>query len=152
MDQLTKDYKTLVRSAWRLFSMSHRTWNAPLDKLGLSATTFAILETVIRTPGITQQEISDALSIDKSCASRGCKQLAMRGYIRREKNQTCSHGYRCHPQDGAEEAYQQALNAQQELIHAIFEKQNADGMQQCAAFMDGLIQRIEQAQNEEEPT
>ncbi|MBR6767453.1 MAG: MarR family transcriptional regulator, partial [Clostridia bacterium] len=80
MDKLTGDYKSLVRSSWRLFYLSHRAWAKAIEDMGLTTSTYSPLEMIVQNPGVTQQEISDELSIDKSCTSRSCRILEENGF------------------------------------------------------------------------
>ena len=75
MDQLANNSKPLVRTAWRLFYLSHRAWSQPIEQAGLTTSSFPVLEMIVQNPGITQQEITDQVSLDKSCTSRACKAL-----------------------------------------------------------------------------
>ena len=142
MDQLTCRYKELVRNSWRIFSLSHRMWNEPMAQAGLSTATFPILETIILSPGISQQEISDVMSLDKSCTSRGCKLLETNGLIRREKSQRVAHGFHCYPTEEGHAVFKDIITKEKAQIHALFESENLEDIARTAAVMERLVERL----------
>ena len=142
MDKLTKDYKDLVRSSWRLFYLSHRAWAKAIEDLGLSTGTYSPLELIAQKPGITQQEISDELSIDKSCTSRSCKQLESSGFIRKEKSPDCTHGFKCFPTDKGLEACEKIIGIERIHIHALFEDIDLEQLEKSTALLNSLIDRL----------
>lgn len=146
MDKLTGDYKALVRSSWRLFYLSHRSWAKAIEDMGLSTATYSPLEMIVQQPGITQQEISDELSIDKSCTSRACKYLETNGFIYREKSPDCTHGFKCYPTDRAIEAYERVIEIERIHIHALFEDIDIKELETAAALLDSLIERLKTQQ------
>jgi len=142
MDALTKEYKRLVRDSWKLFYLSHRAWSKAIEDLGLSTSAYSSLELIFQKPGITQQEISDALSIDKSCTSRACKQLDAHGFIRREKSPDCTHGYQCYPTDKAKETCERIIDIERIHIHTLFEDIDISKLKMSSSLLDSLIERL----------
>ena len=142
MDQLACRYKELVRNAWRIFSLSHRVWNEPMAESGLSSATFPILETIVLSPGISQQEISDVMSIDKSCTSRGCKHLETSGLIRREKSMRFSHGFHCHPTEEGVAVFNEIIAKERAQIHAMFDEEDPEEIAHAVLVMERLLERL----------
>ena len=142
MDQLARRYKELVRNSWRIFSLSHRMWNEPMAEAGLSTASFPILETIVLSPGISQQEISDVMSIDKSNTSRGCKLLEANGLIRREKSQRVAHGFHCFPTEQGTAVFREILTKEIAQIHALFEDENPDEIAEAVAVTERLLKRL----------
>lgn len=146
MDKLTRDYKALVRSSWRLFYLSHRSWAKAIEDMGLSTATYSPLEMIVQQPGVTQQEISDELSIDKSCTSRACKYLETNGFIYREKSPDCTHGFKCYPTEKAIEACERVIAIERVHIHALFEDIDISELETASALLDSLIERLKTQQ------
>lgn len=142
MDKLSKEYKRLVRSSWRLFYLSHRVWAKPIEELGLSTATFSPLEIIVQNPGVNQQVVADELSLDKSCMSRACKFLETNGFITREKSTDCTHGFRCYPTEKALNAYQKVMDMEDVHIHALFSDANINELESSIALMNRLIDRL----------
>jgi len=142
MDKLSNEYKRLVRNAWKLFYLSHRVWAKPIEELGLSTATFSPLEIIVQNPGVNQQVIADELSLDKSCTSRACKFLETNGFIIREKDTDCAHGFRCYPTEKAKDVYQKVMEIEDVHIHALFSDANIDELDSSIALLDHLIDRL----------
>ena len=143
MDRFAKSYKGLVRSAWRLFSLSHRAWGESMAEAGLSTSTFPLLESIVRKPGISQQEIADDLSIDKSCSSRGCRFLESKGFIRREKSQLVAHGFLCYPTEKGLKVCEEVISKEEAKIHEIFGGAPPEDMEKAADLLQQLLQDVQ---------
>lgn len=142
MDQLTQSYKELVRNSWRLFSLSHRAWNEPMTEAGLSSSTFPLLECVVLRPGISQQEIADELSMDKSVVSRGCRYLETEGFIRREKSLRVAHGFLCQPTEKGLKTCEEVLVKEQIKIQELFSGENPDCLIRANRLMKHLLEQM----------
>lgn len=143
MDQLSKNYKMLVRNAWRLFSLSHRAWASPMAEACLTSSSFSVLEMIVQNPGVTQQEIADRISLDKSCTSRACKALETNGFIRREKCPKSSHAFRCYPTEKAPAVVDSIVEKESMHIHQLFEGEDAEAMKTAIVLLDRLIKQME---------
>ena len=142
MDQLSKDYKKLVRNAWRLFYLSHKAWAATIEEAGLTTASFPVLEMIVQNPGVTQQEITDQVSLDKSCTSRACKALEAGGFIRREKCLKSAHAFRCYPTEKAPEVVEMIIQQESQHIHDLFGAQNPDDFARASAFLADLTEKM----------
>lgn len=142
MDKLSKEYKQLVRSSWRLFYLSHRVWAKPIEELGLSTSTFSPLEIIVQNPGVNQQVIANELSLDKSCMSRSCKFLETNGFITREKSRDCTHGFLCYPTEKALDVYQKIMEIEDAHIHALFSDVNIDELENSISLLKHLVDRL----------
>lgn len=142
MDALTHDVKHLVRQSWRLFSQAHHAWAKIFAQVDLNTSTFPIIESIVAKPGITQQEIADELNIDKSCTSRSCRYLENNGFIRREKNEECTHGLRCYPLEKAISAHETVLEAIQGQIHALFDQESQQRIQDATEYIAHMTEQF----------
>jgi len=140
---LSNNYRCLVRNAWRLFSLSHRTWDATIEDVGLTSTSFSVLEMIVQTPGVTQQEIADHISLDKSCTSRACKALETDGFIRREKSLKSAHAFRCYPTDKAAAVVDDIVQKESRHIHRLFEAESQAEMERTIALLAHLIEQLQ---------
>lgn len=148
MDRLTKEYKALVRSGWRLFQLSHRAWSRSMEQQGLSSSTFPVVEMAVQQPGVTQQAIADALSIDKSCVSRAVKQLEDNGFLRREKCGECARGFSCYPTDKARAAYETVIAEESEHICRLMADVSPDALADANALCVRLIEHLTQEEDQ----
>ena len=143
MDKLSKNYKMLVRNAWRLFYLSHGAWASSMAEAGLTSSSFSVLEMIVQHPGVTQQEIADKISLDKSCTSRACKALETDGFIRREKSSDAAHALRCHPTEKAAPVVEAIIEKESRHIHEMFEGENPAEMEKAIALLGHLIEQLQ---------
>lgn len=143
MDQLARNYKKLVRNAWRLFYLSHKAWAVSIEEAGLTTASFPVLEMIVQNPGVTQQEITEQVSLDKSCTSRACKALEAAGFIRREKSLQSAHAFRCFPTEKAPEVVERITGQEARHIHALFENQNPESFTRANDFLAELIETMQ---------
>ena len=143
MDQLAKNYKTLVRNAWRLFYLSHRAWSQPIEQAGLTTASFPVLEMIVQNPGVTQQEITDQVSLDKSCTSRACKALEAAEFIHREKCLKSAHAFRCYPTEKAAAVVEEMVEKESRHIHRLFEEENSAEMEKAISLLAHLIEKMQ---------
>jgi len=143
MDQLTKNYKMLVRNAWRMFYLSHRAWAKTIESAGLTTASFPVLEMIVQHPGITQQEMTDQISLDKSCTSRACKALEAGGFIRREKSSDSAHAFRCYPTEKAPAVVEKIIEEECRHIHLLFNNENVGNFEQANAFLTHLTEKMQ---------
>lgn len=142
VDKLFADYKMLVRSAWRLFYHTHRTWAVSIEAKGLTTASFPILEMIVNHPGVTQQEITDQISLDKSGTSRACKLLETKGFIRREKCLQAAHAFRCYPTEQAVGIVEDVVRQESAHIHRLFDGEDPADMEAAVAILSRLTDQL----------
>ena len=142
MDNLTKEYKALVRAGWRVFNLSHRAWDKAMNELGLSTATFPVVEMAVQQPGVSQQTIANALSIDKSCVSRSVKYLVENGFLLREKCPERTHGFRCYPTEKGLAAYDRLYELEGTHIRTLFTDIDPAELARANALCAQLIERL----------
>lgn len=142
MDRLTKEYKELVRYGWRLFTLSHRAWSREMEQHGLSSSTFPVVEMAVQQPGVTQQVIADALSVDKSCVSRAVKHLEDEGFLLREKASECARGFCCYPTEKARAAYEAIIAIEARHIRELAGDVAPEALAGANALCARLVERL----------
>jgi len=142
MDKLASGYKALVRKAWQFFYLSQRSWSKPIEQAGLTISSFPVLEMIVSKPGINQQEITDEISLDKSCTSRACKALEANGFIRREKNPNCPHGYLCYPTEKAPALVDEIISQECRYINALFAQEDPAELERAIALLAHLTKQL----------
>ncbi len=67
-----------------------------LKDLGIGPGQFPLLMTLFHNDGITQEELSGIVCLDKATTARGVKKLEVLGYLTREVNPDDRRAYRLH--------------------------------------------------------
>ena len=98
---------------------------------------------IVQNPGVTQQEITDQVSLDKSCTSRACKALEAAEFIRREKSLKSAHAFRCYPTEKAAAVVDEIVDKESRHIHRLFEEENPEEMEKAIALLAHLIEKMQ---------
>ena len=96
----------------------------------------------MQNPGITQQDITDQLSIDKSCTSRACKFLEANGFIYKEKSSVCSHGFLCFATEKGQDVCRRVIELEDIHIHALFQNLDVARLNNANDFLFELIEKL----------
>ena len=113
-----------------------------IEEAGLTTASYPVLEMIVQNPGVTQQEISDQVSLDKSCTSRACKALEAGGFIRREKSLNSAHAFRCYPTEKAPAVVKRITQQEARHIHDLFSAQDPEDIVRVSAFLVELTEKM----------
>ncbi|BCN30615.1 MarR family winged helix-turn-helix transcriptional regulator [Anaeromicropila herbilytica] len=90
-----------------------------LAKYNLSMSSYPYLLVLKRCSGISQNDISKELNVDKSMSARTIKKLIEEGYIRKEQNKEDIRAYQLYLTDKAREIIPEILTIVQDWIDII---------------------------------
>ncbi|HPF87904.1 MAG TPA: MarR family transcriptional regulator [Candidatus Limiplasma sp.] len=92
------------------FSIIHRQSSAYLDRQlkprGITASRYTHILVICENPGVSQEEISDRLKIDKGSVARTLQQFEQDGYITRYTAAEDKRQYRVYPTEKARALYE----------------------------------------------
>jgi DNA-binding MarR family transcriptional regulator len=72
-----------------------------LDDTGIGAAQFPFLMTIFRNEGISQEQLTQRMAVDKATTARAVKNLMSSGYVTRERNPDDRRAYLLYPTDKA---------------------------------------------------
>lgn len=85
------------RALLRVVQLLRKVQQVQTTKLGLGSSQMLMLEQVLRLPGMSQDELSTELFIDKTTTAKGLKRLVQDGYVHKERDAQDRRVYRLQP-------------------------------------------------------
>lgn len=85
------------RALMRVVQLLRKVQQVETRKVGLGSSQMLMLEQVLRLPGMSQDELSTELFIDKTTTAKGLKRLVQEGYVRKERDAADRRIWRLHP-------------------------------------------------------
>lgn len=90
VDKSTKEEKILKKAMGRFISILYRQsqvyFNYILKEFDITSAEYSLLLYLYKKDGITQEDLSTYLYIDKSAITRAIKSLEQKGYVKRQKD------------------------------------------------------------------
>ncbi|HDP78302.1 MAG TPA: MarR family transcriptional regulator [Mesotoga infera] len=84
------------RWIYRISRSANVYFSREMQRFGLGSGHFFFVRVLMSRDGITQNELSEILSVDKGTTAKAMKKLTRKGYIRREPDPLDSRSYRLH--------------------------------------------------------
>ena len=114
-----------------------------LKKYELSIGTYAYLLVLKRMPGISQNEISKELNVDKAMSARTIKKLIELGYIRKEENKLDVRAYKLYITERAEKIIPEIVEILNEWIDILLEGNSEEQKEKGIAFLEGVLENAQ---------
>lgn len=134
----------LVKIA-RAIGILNRTFQAYITK-ALTETDLSYSESIFLVnigdrPGISQEELSTLLAIDKAAVARSVKSLGKKDYIRTERSKQDKRAKELYLTDSGEEFIQFMDNLHRQWAEQIMSDMNEDDLEIFALWMDSMSNR-----------
>lgn len=110
-----------------------------LEKYQLSIGTYPYLLALSKAPGISQNEISRELNVDKAMSARTIKKLIELGYIRKEENKQDIRAYRLFITESAEKILPDIIMILDEWIEILLEGNSQEQKEKGIVFLEGVL-------------
>jgi len=126
---MRKGRPSLIKFTNTLYRITQAYSDEALKKYELSSGTYPFLMKLNEKEGISQNQISKELSVDKAMSARSISKLIDLGYIRKENDETDSRAYKLYLTDKAKEIIpdiQDIINNWIDFITEDFEEEEKD--------------------------
>lgn len=111
-----------------------------MEKYKLSIGTYPYLLALKRLPGISQNEVSRELNVDKSMSARTIKKLIELGYIRKEENKKDIRAYKLFITENAEEVIPEIIKILDEWIDILLQGNSEEQKEKGIIFLEGVLE------------
>jgi DNA-binding MarR family transcriptional regulator len=118
---MKEDRPSLTKVTNCLYRYTQSYTDEALAKFQLSSGTYPFLLNLYHNEGISQNQISKALNVDKAMSARSIKRLIDIGYIRKEENRNDSRAYKLFLTDEAKNIIPDIINEIDKWIDIITE-------------------------------
>lgn len=112
-----------------------------LSKFKLTTGTYPYLLVLNRCDGISQNDISKELSVDKAMSARTIKKLIELGYVRKEENKDDVRAYKLHITDKGKCLVPEIKKVTQEWINILVEGNNEDEIRISMKFLENVLRK-----------
>ena len=134
---LMRNINTIARCA-SLFRDEH------LKDTGLSGWQAPYIPEIIKTPGITQEELAQKLHVNRSNVTRQLTLLEDNGFVIRKRCETDRRSVEVYPTDKAREAHTRVKAVYKEWRELLFEGMSEKERNTLEIMLDGLAKRAEE--------
>lgn len=144
----------MKNSIGRLISILHRQAqiyiNCTLKEYGITSAEYAFLLYLYRKDGITQDELSTYLYIDKSATARAIKSLEEKGYVTRNKDdidKRCNRVYISEKARACETEIKQRIHRWSEFLTEDMDEESID---MTFTILEGMVEKVERTKFKKE--
>jgi Transcriptional regulators len=111
-----------------------------LAKFNLTIGTYPYLLVLNRNEGISQNEISRELSVDKAMSARTIKKLIELGYIRKEENEEDIRAYRLYITDKAKSIIPELIEILNEWTDILVQGNDKEKIESSLEFLENVLE------------
>lgn len=111
-----------------------------LAKFNLTIGTYPYLLVLNKNGGISQNEISRELSVDKAMSARTIKKLIELGYIRKEENKGDIRAYKLYITDKAENIIPELIEILNEWTNILVQGNDKEKIETSLEFLESVLE------------
>ncbi|KZL92609.1 MarR family winged helix-turn-helix transcriptional regulator [Clostridium magnum] len=111
-----------------------------LGKFDLSIGTYPYLLVLNKNQGISQNEISRELSVDKAMSARTIKKLIELGYIRKEENEEDIRAYKLYITDKAKSIMPELIEILNEWTDILVQGNDKERIESSLEFLENVLE------------
>lgn len=127
------------------FGILYRTFlsyiSKSIESKDLSFSDSVFLVNIGEKEGISQEEIADALAIDKAAIARSVKGMEQRGYVRAIKSASDKRAKELYLTETGHDLYRQMLNLNEEWLKQVLGNMNSDEIENFAKIISGISEK-----------
>lgn len=138
----------MSKSIGRLMSILHRQsqvyFNCTLKDFNITSAEYSFLMYLLHNDGVTQDDLSTYLYIDKSATARAMKSLEQKGFVLRNKNthdKRCNHVYLT---EKAKEFGPEIINRITQWSKLLTEDMDQDTIDMVYTALESMVAKVEQ--------
>lgn len=131
--------RNLIRLNNNIYRCTQSYVDKKLEKYNLTIGTYPYLLMLIKKPGISQNEASRELNVDKAMSARAIKRLIEFGYVRKEENKEDSRCYKLYITESGEKITPEVIKIINEWVDILLEGNNKDNIEKSISFLEGIL-------------
>lgn len=136
------DYK--IRPLLKLTNRIYRCTQAYIDKelakFNLTIGTYPYLLVLNKNEGISQNEISRELNVDKAMSARTVKKLIKLGYIRKEENREDIRSYKLYTTDKAKSIIPEIIEILNDFTNILVQGNDKETIESSMDFLESVLE------------
>lgn len=132
--------RTLIKLTNSIYRCTQVYIDKKLEKYNLTTGTYPYLLVLNRNVGISQNEISRELSVDKAMSARTIKKLIELGYIKKEENKEDIRAYKLYITDKAKDIIPEVLEIIEEWIGILVQGNEKERIEASIEFLESALE------------
>lgn len=132
-------FRGLIRLTNNIYRQTQAYLDKRLEELQVTTGSYPYLFILNKNAGISQNEISRELSVDKAMSARTIKKLIDLGYITKEENEEDVRAYKLYLTDKGKAVIPKIKRVINEWIEILVEGQNEEDISTSIEFLEGVL-------------
>ncbi|KOF55714.1 MULTISPECIES: MarR family winged helix-turn-helix transcriptional regulator [Clostridium] len=132
---------TLIKLTNGIYRCTQVYLDKRLCEINLTTGTYPYLFVLDQCRGISQNDISRELSVDKAMSARTVKKLIELGYVRKEENKEDVRAYKLYITDKGKSLIPEIHKIVQEWINILVEGNNEDEVKTSIKFLEDVLKK-----------
>lgn len=131
---------TLIKLTNNIYRCTQTYVDKNLEKFNLTTGTYPYLLVLNKKSGISQNEISRELNVDKAMSARTIKKLIMLGYIRKEENKEDVRAYKLYITKEAKDIIPEIINVIEGWTDILVKENSDEKLQISIEFLESVLE------------
>ena len=137
---MNNQFRDLIKLTNNIYRCTQVYLDKRLEKLSLTTGSYPYLLVLNRSEGISQNEISRELNVDKAMSARTIKKLIELQYIRKEENKNDIRAYKLYLTDKGKEIIPEILSIIEEWTNMIIEGNEEEHINSSIEFLGNILE------------
>lgn len=139
----------LIKLTNNIYRCTQTYMDKNLEKFNLTVGTYPYLFVLNKNPGISQNEISRELNVDKAMSARTVSKLIKLGYIRKEENVHDIRAYKLYITEQGKSIIPEIFSIVQEWIDILVKGNSEEKIQIAIEFLESVLENAKKHKRKE---
>jgi DNA-binding MarR family transcriptional regulator len=141
---MNNKFRDLIRLTNNIYRCTQVYLDKKLEKLNLTTGSYPYLLVLNNNQGISQNEISRELNVDKAMSARIVKKLIDYGYIRKEENENDIRAYKLYLTNKGKEVIPEIIEIIQEWTDMLIEGNAEEQIENSLEFLGKVLENAKE--------
>lgn len=132
--------RSLIKLTNSIYRCTQTHIDKKLEKFNLTTGTYPYLFVLNRNEGISQNEISRELNVDKAMSARTVKKLIELGYIRKEENEEDIRAYKLYITDKAKSIIPEIIEILDDFTNILVQGNDRERIEASIEFLESVLE------------
>lgn len=137
---MDNEVRILLKLTNSIYRCTQACIDKKLEKFNLTIGTYPYLLILNRNEGISQNEISRELSVDKAMSARTVKKLIELGYIRKEENEEDIRAYKLYITDKAKQIIPELIEILNDWTNILVQGNDKEKIETSLEFLESVLE------------
>lgn len=141
---MNNKFRDLIRLTNNIYRCTQVYLDKRLERLNLTTGTYPYLLVLSKNEGISQNEISRELNVDKAMSARSVKKLIDFGYIKKKENEDDIRAYKLYLTNKGKEIIPEIINIIAEWTNQIIQGNEEEQIESSIEFLGRILENAKE--------